>query len=529
MPTTARSSIGAATLSTADPAGQPPMRAIRSLRQEAGLAFAVVVAIGVPFAAFTGLLLHHFYISGSFLLDAGWTAYLLTHGGLSLTFPTALRGESYFIFHVSPLFVAIADLRRALPVSDMQFFAGFMGLCHALAGAAVLWTLYAGFRLRRGVPLAIAALIAVAFSFNGLALAIVRYPHSEILVVASVILFAVALVQRHTILAGVFLFVALLTREDAGLHVFALLALVVGLNRWHGANWRSQRTEIAYAAIALAYSVVAIAVQRALSDGTPTLTLTYLGNPPFVELTVERTLLRLQFYAAYRGYLVLPALIAAIWALRARNPYILVGYVAFLPWAMLQLIAHTDIAGTLSGYYAYPFMIASFWPLLGVLLDRRRRGVEGRSGATVLAFSAMIAASFVGVSQQYNPGRLDLMAGLADPPALARQAATDEAIARLARSKAALGALLVDTSIVALAPDAFTPGETVPEYQSGPLDTVVYYTRGFESNRLRGLAKTAGLHQYYRVPGTEIRIASNHPIPTAAPIAALLAAADTPD
>lgn len=49
-------------------------------------------------------------------------------------------GRKLFHFHVSPLFVAIADLRPALPVSDMQFFAGFMGLCHALAGAAALWT-----------------------------------------------------------------------------------------------------------------------------------------------------------------------------------------------------------------------------------------------------------------------------------------------------------------------------------------------------------------------------------------------------
>jgi len=48
------------------------------------------VVLGVPFAAFSGLVLSHFYVSGSFLLDAGWTAHLLTHGGLSLRYPSSL-------------------------------------------------------------------------------------------------------------------------------------------------------------------------------------------------------------------------------------------------------------------------------------------------------------------------------------------------------------------------------------------------------------------------------------------------------
>src|SRR5207244_1069513 len=193
-------------------------------------------------------------------------------------------------------------------------------------------------------------LVAVAFAFNGLALAIVRYPHMEILVVSSVILFTVALVRRQVVLAAIFFVIALMTREDAGFHVFAILFVVVALNRWYGIPWRTQAPEIGFAAVALTYSVAVVVLQRSISTTPSTLTLTYLGDPPFANLTATTVPLRLMFYATYRAYLVLPAIIAAIWAARTRNPYIVAGYLAFVPWGLLQLVANTDIAGTLSGY-----------------------------------------------------------------------------------------------------------------------------------------------------------------------------------
>lgn len=59
---------------------------------------------------------------------------------------------------------------------------------------------------------------------------------------------------------------------------------------------------------------------------------------------------RLLGWLAYRTYIVLPAVIAILWAVRACNPYILLGYLAFLPWALAHLAAQSEIAATLSGY-----------------------------------------------------------------------------------------------------------------------------------------------------------------------------------
>jgi hypothetical protein len=529
MPTITRSSI-------ADPirpaeAAQPAVGAEdRAVRLEQGAAvLAGGIALAVPFAAFAALTLHHFYVGGSFLLDAGWTAYLVSHGGLLLPYPTALGGDSYYHWHVGPILTIFGLLRRALPLSDIQYFAAFAGLCHALPALAVFWVLRAGYGLRRGIAVGIAALVAIAFALSGNALAIARYPHSEMLIVAAVMLFAAALVMRRPAMAAIWFVVALLTREDAGLHIFGLLLVLVVVNRRYGAPWREQRTELAFAAAGLAHGILVLAAQRLLSTMPSTMALTYFGDPPLAHLSIESLLLRLQFLLTYRAYLVFPALVAAIWAVRTRNPYILIGYIACLPWVALQLAAYSDIAGTLSGYYAFPLMIAAFWPLLGVLLDRRQRGTAGGAAPPVIMFAGMIAASFVGIGQQYNPGRLALPAAFLAPPSYSSQLLTDRAIIALAASKPQLGSLAAGTSVVALAPDLFTPAETALPPRPMPPNAVAYLAQGFDSDKARQVAAAAGPNRHYRVPGTALRLATEGAVPAGAPIAALLAPAEPPD
>jgi hypothetical protein len=486
---------------------------------------AAVAVGGVPFAAFTILMLYHFYIKGSFFWDSGLLAYLMSQADWHLPTPPIFGGDSFFATHFTLIFIPLAVIRHLLPVSDAQFFAGFSGLCHALPGLAVFWLLYAGFGLRTASGVAVAAAISLAFSFNGLALAIARYPHFEMLIVGGMLLFLVALIQRRLVLAGVFFAIFLATREDAGFHLFAVLFLLIALNRYRGLAWRMQRAEIAFAAIAICYSVSVLALQHAMFHAQSSFARIYLGDPAFRKLTVAVLSERLLGYMQYRTYLVLPALIAGIWAVRARNPYILLGYAAFLPWGVLHLLADSDIAGTLSAYYAYPFMIASFWPLIGVLFDERLRRSQTPAVLSVLAFAVMIAGSWTAIPYQANPGRIELPAGFLSPPSLARQDATDRAMAALAQSKAELGRVFVDGSVLALAPDGYVLGETVWGGKGRP-DSVIYFVQGYEADAARNIAEAAGLDLRYQVPGTSIRLATAHPIAPASPLAGLVAAAD---
>lgn len=479
-----------------------------------------IATLAVPFAAYTGFVLYHFYTRGSFVLDAGLEAFLASHGGLTLPYPASLGGGSYLRSHVVPVFMLTSLLRRAFPVADAQFFAGFIGLTQALPALGVFWMLRAGFGLRSAAAAMLAALIGIAFAFNGTALAIARYPHFEMLIVGAAMLFVVALIQRRLLLAGLCFTAALATREDAGFHLFGLLFVLVALNRCYRLPWRAQRPEIAFAVAGFAYSAVVLACQAVLSDHPSALATTYIASSGAgVSLTTIAG--RIVGYLDYRAYVVLPALVAVVWAIRTRNPYILVGYAAFVPWGLLQLVARSDIAGTLSGYYAFPFMIAAFWPLAGIVLDRRGRAVSAGAAEPIAWFCAMIAVSFIGVAQQYNPGRLDLVTAFLSPPSAARQAKTQRAVAAFVTAKPALGTVLADTSVVALLPDDFTPGETVQDRGPVPPDAVVYFAQGYDAPKLRALAAAPRLRWRYLVPGTSLRLAADRPI-AASPLAALL-------
>ena len=492
------------------------------LRQITWAPVAVLAVAGVPFAAFAVLVLHHFYARGGFFYDSGLLAFLLSEQDPRLPTPHIFGGGSFFATHVTPVFVVLALIRRLLPVTDPQFFAGFTGVCHALPGLGVFWLLHSGFGLRRPLGTAVAATIAVAFSFNGLALAIARYPHFEMLIVGTFILFSVALIRRQLVVAGVCFGICLATREDAGFHAFAILFLLLLLNRRHGVSWREQRPEIAFAMIALLYSFAVLGVQLTLTTGQSSFVRIYLGDPTFSTLTIAVVTERLLGWLTYRTYIVLPAVIAVLWAVRARNPFIVLGYVAFLPWALLHLTAQSDIAGTLSGYYAYPFMIASFWPLVGALLERRLGEYRRSAVVSVMAFSAMIAGSFTALSRQANPGHLQLPESFLSPPSLARQATTDRAVEQLSRSKAELGMVLVDGSMLALAPDGYAYSETVWGGRTNHPNTVIYFVDGYEAGAARAKAAAAGLDHQYLVPGTSIRLATDRSPGPSSPLAALL-------
>jgi hypothetical protein len=339
------------------------------------------------------------------------------------------------------------------------------------------------------------------------------------------LLFFVALSQARLAVAAICFAICLATREDAGFHLFAILFLLIGLNRWRGIGWHEQRHEIAFALLALGYSIGALALQHAIFEHQSSFARIYLGEPAFGKISLPVLRERLLGYLQFRTYIVLPALIALFWAVRTGDPYLVLSYAAFSPWAALHLMAESDIAGTLSGYYAYPFLIASFWPLLAVLAERRQRAVPSAAVPTVLGFAAMIGASFTALGYQANPGHMALPAGFWSPPSLARQAATDNALGQIVRAKAVLGAVMVDGSVLGLVPDGFAKSETVWESGDRVPDAVVYFAGAYESEAAQRLAEKAGLDHRYEAPGTAIRLRSRRAVDPASPLGSILAPA----
>ena len=472
------------------------------------IALAASVVFGVPFVLFDRLILFHFYVRGSFLLDTGLLASLMWHNTAALMMPPSTGGFSFFEQHVAPVLVLASAVSYLLPLTMPQLFAAFVGLCHGMLALAVLWLLVSGYGIRRGWPLALAALASVAFAFNGLAIAIIRYPHFETFGAACLLLFFVALVlQRRTIAVIAFLF-AIATREDVGLHAFGFLAVWAGLNWLQGVPWRQSRWIIGFAIAGLGYSTTVLLVQHHAFPHSSAFVRVYLGDPPWSQVSVRLVANRLLGWVWLHCAILFPAVAAVAWSVRTHNPTIIAAYVACIPWAALHLLAVSDLAGLMFGYYAYPFLIAMAWPWLAVLIRHRQQPTATLQPVAAAAWMlGMVALSLVPVGGNFDPGRITLPEAFLRSPSATQQVLTDRAIAAIAMDRPVLGRLVVDSSVAALLPRAF-PREEFAGWADGPADTVVFLVEGYDAKRLRAVP---GLPVHAVVPGTAIRIMTDRP------------------
>jgi hypothetical protein len=103
------------------------------------------------------------------------------------------------------------------------------------------------------------------------------------------------------------------------------------------------------------------------------------------------------------------------------------------------------------------------------------------------------------------------------------------AMSALVRAKADLGPVFVDGSVLALAPDGYVLGETVWGGKDQRPNTVIYFVQGYEADASRKIADAARLDLHYQVPGTSIRLATDHAIAPTSPLAAFVSPADKSD
>jgi hypothetical protein len=479
---------------------------------------AAIVVFGVPLVLFYRLILFHFYVRGSFPQDTGLLASLMWHSTSALNLPPSLGGFSFFAQHVAPVLILVSAVSDVLPLTMPQLFASFVGLCHGLLALGVFWLLVGGYGMRRGLPLVLAALASTAFAFNGLAIAIVRYPHFETLAAACLLVSFVALVLGHRSIAAVSFLVALATREDAGLHAFGFLTVWVGINWLRGVPWRRNIWITGFAAGGLFSSTIALALQHGAFPGSSSFVRVYLGDPPLSHVTLALLEDRLCGWFWLHPAIILPAVVALTWSIRTRDPYIVAGYVACIPWAVLHFLAASDLAGLMVGYYAYPFLVAMAWPWLAVVIRGKEAPQRETFGLRPAAYLlAITGLSLLPIGADYDPGRIALPEAFLNPPSAAQQIETDRAVAALAAARPALGRLVVDRSVAALLPLAFDSDE-IAGTAEGPADTVVFLADGFDAARLAGMPE---LPVRASVPDTAIRIMTDRPRATLRDLAIL--------
>lgn len=496
--------------------------ASRGIARRGVLAITALVVALIPALSYANFILNHFYRHGAYFFDSGVFAGLIWRHDAWLTHSLMVPHGSFYADHVMPLLSILTLVSYYVPFHLPGWFALVTGVGHALPAVGVFWLLTEGLGLRSAYGLALSAVFAVAFAFSGIPLATIVYPHPEIILAGGLILACAAIALQRYRIAAAWLVFTLLVREDAGFHAFGILFLLVAANKIRHRPWREQRPLMLLALMAFVYSVGAVLFKPIVfPDQGAVFVIDYLGSPPFSNISLRLVLSRFFGMMIFRAYVFWPGVAALIWAAWSRNILIAVGYLAFCPWLLLNLLANRSIPGTLAGYYAFPFLVACAWPLAGVIIDARQRGVRPDLRTALLGFTVMLALSFVGLPKIWNPGELDLWSSFTTRPDHRQIQATDRAIDVLVNATASgeagsvFGSVFMDQSVYSFAPYTFDAGTVVdlPENSlpppAGPFDTIAYFESGIRIKSIQDMVANAHLAYRYRFTDTSILLASN--------------------
>ncbi len=479
--------------------------------------FLLWVAMAIAGAAHFALIWNHFYRGVPYLFDAGWYGALAHRNGPVLENPSAVVfgaiGERFYATHFSPGLWLLSLPSWLLPVSMPVWLGVLEGVKHA-AIAGVVWLLVrelrtAGAAERRAsdgagaawaAGAAGAALVLLA-AFNGVLLACNVFPHFETWLVPLGLGFLLALHRGHMPAAWVCLAGAVSIREDMGFHLCGLLLVMAVLRGWR--PWTAPREAetkrwLGFAAAGFAASVAALLIMRLGFPGDRAFARVYLGEPLFAHIDGEMLAGRLRLYWEERAYLWAPALVCGAWAAWRRSWWPLAGYLAFVPWALLHVLAASVYAGALASYYGFPYALALLWPLAGALYFARGE----RAGPTLGWAAALVLVSILAFARGNDLGAaVDRMRA----PALGTREPIETVVRHLAEAVERSGPVVVCDAVAAQAPRLFDRTNLFHQAEGEPR-IVAYYANGRQVKDARDHA--GGLPHLHRVAGTSILVAA---------------------
>jgi hypothetical protein len=504
-------------------AAVPPPRAWRILLP-AGIAAALVV-----FVAQSIYFLNLFYFFGA-SEDGSLLSNVIWHGDWQLMPPPWYSRCTFLSFHFTPVFYPLMALSYVVPGHPVvEYYTAFIACTYALLAVAMYRALVvclAPSRLGQTLGLAV---VAILFAFNGVVVQALWVEHFEYAIPACIILFLVEFKRGNLRWALIWLVLLLSVREDAGFHLAGVLILLAVLDWWRARTFAAAKADLAFAAAATAYSVMAwwmASHLRALCGGHTQFRAVYTGIPAYAHLSWQ--LLGERAFAILRDSLYLPlsAVVTLAWALYRRNLYLLVGFAAFIPWFLLSWTAASAGAGMLEGYYAFPFMVGMGWPIVAVLCKYGKDALPRSAVREALVLQTVVvliglvmwskedarfhlAPEIWAKWSSYSP----LWIQLVDGRRTDIRPRVHELAAEIGQNPA-LGRVAADFGVL-----AFT-FETAPEITSVvrinsplgvPVDTVAYVCvyGGYPSAEVVKAASKSGLTRNYRAYPTDVCLVTN--------------------
>ncbi|MCW0422201.1 hypothetical protein [Xanthomonas sacchari] len=352
---------------------------------------------------------NHFYSRGPYLLDSGWYSSIIYKAGFFPENPFVAHSSGrYFDIHVSFLVSILSVLSGYLPFDRVDWFAITQGAMYGslvLAPACLAWMWLRdcqSTRQRRLIEL-MGIIIVAATTFSGQVLMCWGYPHYEIFIPAMINLALVAwLAERHGA-ASVCLLIAAASREDGGFHgALAFGGVWLGLLAYgfrSSGFFKKNLDVLGLAFFSFFLGVVFLGLQKMVFDGHSLLREEYLGDPLYAHLSVGVIRERVQNFLLNCRFLWYPILVALGGAVLLRNVLPILGWIAYLPWLLLNLFAVQEIKAEFSIYTGFPFVVAMFLPLIAVQ-RLRSTGLAASTGRAVVVCAVLsVLASTIGFAR----------------------------------------------------------------------------------------------------------------------------------
>ncbi len=511
-----------------------PMTTVPRARAWAWLLMGAAVAM-VGYAQWN-LLANQFYGTGGYVLDMSTLSFTMYRNGVVPSFPPAIMWSDqipFFAHHMSLIQSVLSVLSYLFPLGRVEWFA----VCQTVFFAPLPVAVFLAIRRlypESGVPTAVGAfLVAILFAFGGQSLSIASYPHYEMAAAAYLNLTALALLTGHTRWAWLFLVVTCSVREDAGFHAFALLFMVLVAHLpWPGLSPdRKLRRRVAAMMAAAFFSSVALLVVKGLVwPEHDYLRLLYLGDPAFAHVSMAEAGRRLVDFAASSRVIYYPALLTVLAAVVLRDVRILLGWLAYVPWFLVNLLAVATMKNTLFAYLAFPFIAAQFWILLSAFLPRSPDEGDqwrARPGARVAVFVAVVVASTVGFWRD-GPWIVNTVVRPMASLQLSEQGLSNaRRFARLLETrKDEFGLLAADGKVATLAAASVTYADLTRLARGSTfapeVESVAFFAPTMDSADFRNALMLQGHEFLYAVPETLIRVSSSRPLSELAPAGLLV-------
>ncbi|MBT9584926.1 hypothetical protein IV102_16405 [bacterium] len=464
--------------------------------------FTAALAFLIPFCLHASFILNHFYRSGAYFFDAGLYAALMWRDGWLIPVPDQglpylLDGTSYYKIHLTLMLGLASLLSYGVPLDRVHLFAGYIGFCYGLMSLSIYWVLSWGFSLPgRFWPL-VWLMLALLFAHGGLAIAIARYPHTEVMAVGLLIFFFGFWLRRQYGRASLFFFLALLVREDCGSHVCAILGLLM-CDRYlkERGSWRHYLPYLLYGGIGLSWTLAAIAVQKFAMGGGEALGRTFAGGLPLSPLPI---------LMQKRIHLWLPVLGTLLSGLALRSRPQVLAVLAFLPWTCLHLYGSQEAPATLVAYYGYPFLLTFAWILLA---QAGQSATLPRRLFTLGTFAAIQLLSLGGLALQ-KEGPLGFLQAAWPSAQTWNGGGLEEFLADWKEAGLARLGVHVDMAVLSLAPRDFPPGTWLHEKSpQGSLDGMLFFRNTWDFGLTMSQLVCIEQPRFYQVKCTPMVVAA---------------------